>query len=554
MKKTMLQRFIVGATAVTAAGVTIVGCSGGGTSSGTTDSGNVTTTASSSSTNNTDTSGGEGKTLTVSIMQDTGGFDPHNYNSPMWIQSLVYEGLTRYVNDEIVPVIAKSWEVSADGKIYTFHLDPNNKFSDGTPVDAAIVKKNFDAVMKVKENHDWMMMYQVLDSVEVVDDYTVKMNLNNPYKGFLQELSLARPVRIGAEAMFPADGDTSEEIAEPIGSGPWKVVEHVVSQYTVFERNDNYHGTLPDYETLKVVVIPDINTAANSLKAGEIDMIYDVEGQMTGDTYHELEGAGFKTDLSKPITTNTVALNSASGVTQDVKVRQAMAHAIDKQSIADSIYGGMQNTADLLMSTDTPYCNFNDITKYEYSEDKANALLEEAGWKLEGDYRKKDGEELKATFLYIGDNDAIKTMGQAIQANFKKVGINLELVPQDETTFYDSQQEGLFNVIQSETWGMPFDPYSYYSSFLVPSHADYAAQKGISEKAELDQAVKDMLNTTDDAVATEKSHFILQTLADESVYVPITYTQRAIVYNSDKVSNVTFNTTLDVPYETFSVK
>ena len=81
--------------------------------------------------------------LVVACSEETGDLNPHTYDSPMWIQSLVYEGITRFENGKVVSGIAKSWNVSKDGKTYTFHLDKENKFSDGTPVNAKIVKKNF---------------------------------------------------------------------------------------------------------------------------------------------------------------------------------------------------------------------------------------------------------------------------------------------------------------------------------------------------------------------------------------------------------------------------
>ena len=83
----------------------------------------------------------EANTLIVSYPDDIGTLDPHNYDSPMWIQSLVYEGLTRYVDGEVVPAMAESWEISDDGTEYTFYLREGAVFSDGTPVNAEIVKK-----------------------------------------------------------------------------------------------------------------------------------------------------------------------------------------------------------------------------------------------------------------------------------------------------------------------------------------------------------------------------------------------------------------------------
>ncbi len=497
----------------------------------------------------------ESETLVVSYSADTGDLNPHLYNSPMWVQSLVYEGLTRFVNGEVVPGIAKSWEISEDGKTYTFHLDENNVFSDGTPVNAEIVKKNFDAVLANKERHEWMETYQVLDSAEVVDEYTVQLNLKAPFSGLLQELALSRPTRIGGEAIFPEDGATSEKIEEPVGSGPWKQIEHVESQYALFERNDNYHGTKPSYKYLKVMIIPDINTAANSLKAGEIDMIYDIESQMTGDVFNELKAAGFEAELSEPVTTNMILVNTNSGPTKDLNVRLALEYCIDKESISENIYGGLQPVADYLMNPKTPYCDLPDLPVYEHDTEKAEELLEEAGWILEegNDVRTKDGEELILRFLYEGDNDSVKTMGQVIQAECAEVGIKVEMVAQDATNYGNSQKEGLFELLQAETWGDPFDPHSYLSSFRTSSHGDYAAQLGLENKKEIDDTITKALNSTDENEVARSYEYVLSTLTEQAVYVPVTYTTKAYVYNKDVVSNVSYNTYLDVLYEEFTL-
>jgi nickel transport system substrate-binding protein len=286
-------------------------------------------------------------TLVMSYPADTGNLNPHTYDSPMWIQSSVYEGLTRYVDNKVVPGIAESWDVSDDALEYTFHLRKGNVFSDGTPVNAEIVKKNFDAVLLYKDEHNWMESINQMKEVIAVDEYTVKIVLEKPFSSLLQELAFARPLRIGAAAMFPESGDTAEGIKEPIGSGRWIQKEHVEGQYTTFERNDKYWGEKPSYKYLKVCVMPDINTAVNSLKAGEIDLLYDIEGQMTGDTFNSLKD-GFKTVQSDPISTFNFLLNTNRGATRDLDVRLALEYAIDKEDIAKNVFYGLQTVADTL--------------------------------------------------------------------------------------------------------------------------------------------------------------------------------------------------------------
>ncbi|MDF2653431.1 MAG: nickel transporter, nickel/metallophore periplasmic binding protein, partial [Paenibacillus sp.] len=136
------------------------------------------------------------KTITVSWPRDVGPMNPHVYNpSQLIAQSMIYEPLVSYKEGgKLEPHLAESWIISQDGKEYTFKLRQNVKFSDGTVFNAAIVKKNFDAVMKNFKNHSWLGFINLLDKTEVVDEYTFKMTLKQTYYPTLQELSVVRPV------------------------------------------------------------------------------------------------------------------------------------------------------------------------------------------------------------------------------------------------------------------------------------------------------------------------------------------------------------------------
>ncbi|MEG1822472.1 MAG: nickel ABC transporter substrate-binding protein [Clostridiales bacterium] len=487
-------------------------------------------------------------TLVISTPIDTGNLNPHTYNSPMWIQTMVYEGLTDFDNGEVKPGMAQSWDITEDGREYTFHLRSGNVFSDGTAVTADIVKKNFDAVLAHRDVHNWVESINQMQEVVVIDENTVKIILKEPFSSFLQELSLARPLRVGAEAIFPGNGDTGENIKEPIGSGMWLQKEYVEGQYTVFERNDKYWGEKPSYKFLKFSVIPDINTAVSSLKAGEIDLIYDIEGQMTGDAYNDLEKSGYKTISSEPMTTNNLLLNTSSSATKDLNVRLALEYATDKKAIADNVFYGLQTPADTLMSTQTPYCDIG-LTPYDYNLDKAKSLLDESGWKLAdgATYRSKDGKELAIDFIYLGDNDAQKNIGQVLQNQYQQIGIKVNLLAQEKQTYGDKQKSGEFGMLLAETWGDPFDPHSYLSSFRNPSHGDYAAQVGLPMKKEIDNTINKALNSTDTKMVQESYDYVLRTLHEQAVYVPITFTTKQAAFG-DNISKVRFNTLVESPF------
>lgn len=496
----------------------------------------------------------EENTLVVSYPEDTGNMNPHTYDSAMFAQGLVYEGLTRYDKGEVVPAIAESWKVSPDGKEYTFYLRQGALFSDGTPITAAIVKKNFDAVLKHKADHNWMETINQMKEVVAVDDNTLKITFNKPFSAILQELAFVRPLRIGAEAIFPASGDTAEGIVEPVGSGPWKQIEHVVGQYTVFQRNENYAGTKPQFEYLKVMDIPDINTAVSSLKAGEIDLIYDLDGQMSGDVFNALKAEGYATLISDPMTTYNVLVSTKEGYTKDLNVRLALEYAVDKQSIVDNVFYGLQAVADTIMPTSTPYCDIG-LKGYEYNQQKAVELLEKSGWVLKNGetYRSKNGEVLDIGFYYDANNSLAKTVGQILQNQYQQVGIKITLVGQDSETLIKTEQNGLCELSLCESWGAPYDPHSYLSSFRDVCHGDYMAQLGLSMKDEIDDAISAALNSTNEEEIQAKYAYVLTTLHEQAVYIPLTYTTKFAVYDP-ALTGIRFNTSCDMPAEEFGRK
>lgn len=188
--------------------------------------------------------------------------NPHVYNpSQLFAQSMVYEPLVSYKQGgKLEPALAESWTISKDGKTYTFKLRKGVKFSDGTLFNAAIVKKNFDAIMKNEKTHSWLGIVGVLDKTEAVDDSTFRMMLKEPYYPVLQDLSVVRPFRFLGEAGFPDDGDTSKGIKKPVGTGPWMLDEYKQDEYATFKRNPNYWGTAPKVDKITVKIIPDGET------------------------------------------------------------------------------------------------------------------------------------------------------------------------------------------------------------------------------------------------------------------------------------------------------
>lgn len=131
--------------------------------------------------------------LVYASAKDINDMNPHLYAGSMPAQGMVYESLVENTKEGIMPLLAESWEISEDGKIYTFHLRKDVKFHDGEPFDAEAVKQNIEAVQHNKEKHTWIKLSTKIVSVKAVDEYTVELTLSESYYPTLVELSMTRP-------------------------------------------------------------------------------------------------------------------------------------------------------------------------------------------------------------------------------------------------------------------------------------------------------------------------------------------------------------------------
>ena len=504
--------------------------------------------------------------LVYSWSSNVGPLNPHLYSpSQMFAQALVYEPLVKYQADgSVAPWLAASWTVSEDGREYNFNLRKGVTFSDGTPFNAQAVKLNFDAVLKNHERHHWLELVNQLhavdaaggEAVSIVDEYTVKLTLKDAYYPILQELALVRPVRFLSPAAFPDDGDTSKGIKAPIGTGPWKVTEMVKGEYDVFERNDRYWGEKPKMKHLVVKVIPDANARAVAFDTGEIDLIYGSGGHGAGqiglDTFERYRNMkDIVTAVSPPLATRALALNTNRFPTNEIAVRKAILHAVDKKALVDHIFLGVEEKADAIFAPSMPYCNL-DLPPFAYDPAGAAGLLDAAGWILPkgSAYRVKDGKELAIDLCFVGNDALQKSVAEVLQGYLKKIGVKANLIGEESDSFYSRQKSGEFGLIFGDTWGTPYDPHSFCSSMRIPSHADYQAQLGLSMKAAIDTEIGNVLVTVNEDERRRLYADILTTLHEQAVYLPLSY-MTAIMVHRENLGGTGFGATKhEIPFET----
>lgn len=505
-------------------------------------------------------------TLVYSASNNVGPLNPHLYSpNQMFAQAMVYEPLVRYQEDgSVAPCLGESWAISADGRSVTFRLRQNVTFSDGTPFDAAAVKKNFDALLLNHQRHQWLELMNQFHAVKaaggvpvtVLDHHVIQLTMKDPYYPILQDLSLIRPVRFLSPAAFPEDGDTSKGIKAPIGTGPWRLVKTVKGEYDLFERNDAYWGKKPAMERVLVKVIADANARAVAFDTGEIDLIYGSGGHGGGqlglDTFQRYRQQGkVVSAISKPLATRALALNTRCFPTDDLAVRTAIVQAVNKAAIVEHIFLNVEVQADTLFAPNLPYCDLN-LTPFAYDPAKAAAGLEQAGWILSpgAEYRARDGKQLALDLCFVGTDAIQKAVAEVIQGDLKKIGIQVNLIGEESDSFDTRQKNGEFGMIFGDTWGPPYDPHSFCSSMRVPSHADYQAQLGLPMKPELDANIGKVLTTVDQAARRALFAEILKTLHEQVVYLPLTYMTSIMVHRPELTGTQFGPTQNEIVFET----
>lgn len=503
--------------------------------------------------------GGEDKTpaprtqLEYASMKDVRDINPHLYLGEMAAQAMVFEPLVFNTPEGVKPALAERWEISKDGREYLFHLRPNVKFTDGAPFDAQAVKLNFDAILDNAIRHKWLDMVNEIDAVEVVNPLTVRLRLKHAYFPTLVELGLSRPFRFISPRCMKSGG-TKDGVSCLAGTGPWVLTDHKRGQYAVFTRNASYWGERPLLESVRWNVMPDAQTMLMALEKGEIDLVFGADGdQLSSDTFSALEKADkFRTAMSAPMASRAILVNSNRPITKDLAVREAIERAVNREAIVKSVLNGMETPAETLFAKNVPYCDVPlDVRPYDPAA--ARRILDEAGWTPGADgVRVKDGRPLELEFYFNAQNAQERTIAEAVQADLKSVGIALKVIGEEKQTYLDRQRSGFFDLQYALSWGAPYDPQSFFSSWRIPAHGDYQAQIGLADKPEIDREIGQFLVTLDDAERHRIAADILTRIHKSAVYVPLSFSRTKAVY-STRLQGVGFAVTqYEIPFERMS--
>ncbi|MEM6637167.1 MAG: nickel ABC transporter substrate-binding protein [Pseudomonadota bacterium] len=501
------------------------------------------------------------KTLTFANFRDIRDVNPHGYGGAMFAQDWLYDGLLVLdENAEPSPALAESFRVSEDGKVYTFNLREGVTFSDGHPFNAEVAKQNLDAILANEDRHNWLKSMQLMlayqatgaDAIEAVDENTLRINLTEAYYPFVIELAVTRPYRMISPNCF-VDGGTMEGVSCTVGTGAYALESNTVDQEAVFVRHEGHWGAAPEIDKIVVKVIPDAQARLLALQNGEIDMIYGKD-MIPPRSFLDLEKReGFSTVMSPPVATKMLILNASKPALSDGALRSALNYYTNRELISERIMLGLEPPAGTLMSEAIPYADIG-LDPFSFQPERADALLTEAGYeKVDGKWT-KDGAPIELKLTYNSDDATQKILSQFLQSEWGKLGIALEIAAVERQAQRDTLRTGDFEVAFNVSWGLPYDPQSFLGSMVKPVYGDFHAQSGLSNKAEIDAAIGGALGAVDEGKRQDFYSYVLSSLHEGSIYVPLTFEANRAVY-SDKLGDVVFNINqFEVPVERMSLK
>ena len=505
------------------------------------------------------------KWLELGGTEDIGNLTAHTTGS-LTAQAWVFDALVDFRNGEAIPALAERWEISEDGTVYTFHIRPNVKFSNGEDFDANVAKQNLDMAVKHKDENTWMALLAHIVSIEATDDATLVIKLDQTYYPALQELASYCPVRMLAPSAFPDGGDPFEEpCKEPIGIGPWVLLEHKDGEYAKFARNEYYWGDMPEIDGFTLHIIPDGETMAANLESGELDMIYDNYTSSSFNTASFLsfvDKEGFDTAISEePTMVRQIVMYSGHENLQDIRVRQALIYGLDRDEIGETVYQGLEYPATGnqygLFTKNMAYCDVEYDNVYDYDQDLANQLLDEAGWKMNDatGIREKDGKSLVITYVYDGSDPDKVTQAQLMQSMYKEIGVDLQMDQTDASTLWTYRLDGTYDMIDYISWGFPYDPHSTMEALNPEDSQIFAlSRRGVSE--EVQTALYELFHTAivepDEAARTEIYRQVFNQWNDEAVVIPMSNMTNKAAFRTG-ISGVTFNGAYDMPLSTITM-
>ncbi|MBM7097633.1 glutathione ABC transporter substrate-binding protein [Bacillus sp. H-16] len=454
-------------------------------------------------------SGGD---LTVGIEAEPTSMDPHNTTdgNSATIQSTMMEGLLRFnENMEIVPVLAEDYDYSDDATEITFYLREGVTFHDGTEFNAEAVKENIDFVRDTDNGMARSSFFSFVEEVIVEDDYTVTIVADEPNSAMASYMA-------HSSAAFKSVEELNKKLEDPdynldregaVGTGPFQFVEWRDSEHVVVEKFDDYWN---EEEAARVDAITfrpvqEASTRVNMLRTGEVDVITPIPTLNAAELENEEDldlYTGSSTDLYY------IGMNFQNENYDDLKVRQAMNHAVDKDGLIAQVLDGYGQVADSAIAP--AVYGYAGQSVYEYDLELAQELMDEAGY--------EDGFE--AT-LWTRNSTEFLSVAEYVAIQLAEIGIDVEVEAYESGTLFDMLDAGEGTDLWIGRWSPGTGEADYglrpnFASDRVPPNFN---NSGFYVNEELDVMFDDAISTPDEDEAMETYAEIQQVIYEDAPWV-----------------------------------
>jgi len=440
------------------------------------------------------------------------------------IDNLIFDDLLSRGDDlNVAPGLAERWDVP-DPVTYVFHLHPGARFHDGRPLTSRDVKWTFDSLLQGKIRSTKAAVYRYVDHIDATDDATVVFHMKEPDATLLWNLS------DGAIGIVP-QGSGDEVTQHPIGSGPFKFVSAETDRDVVLERNDQYWGEKAKLARVRFAVVPDETTEALELRKGSGDV--EINAYLTPDTVVTLaRDPNLVIETGPGTRLAYLGFNLRDPILKDVRVRQAIAFALDRKPMIEYLWRGFAQPARSILPVQSWAYNGN-VPAYEHDPVKAKELLDAAG------YPAVNGVRFHIAVKSSTDANT-RLMFAVMQQQLRDVGIALDIRSFEFATFFSDVQHGAFQMYGLRWIGGNEDPdifeYAFHSSKFPPNGANRDYYSNPKVDALIDRARREI-----DPKARKPIYADVQSiLAEDLPYINLWYLDNVLVHTK-RVRNLRLN-------------
>jgi peptide/nickel transport system substrate-binding protein len=440
------------------------------------------------------------------------------------IDSLIFDDLlSRGQNLDVAPGLAERWEVP-DPLTYIFHLHHGVQFHDGRPLTSRDVKWTFDSLLQGKIRSTKGATYRFVDHIEAPDDFTVIFHMKEPDAALLWNVS---DMAIG----IVPDGIGDEVARQPLGSGPFKFVSAETDKEVIVERNDNYWGEKVKLARVRFAVVPDATTQALELRKGSGDVI--INGSFPPDTVMTLQREpSIAVESGSGTRLAYLGFNLRDPILKDVRVRQAIAYALDRRPMIDYLWRGQAQPARSVLPPQS-WAYDGNVPTYDHDPGKAKALLDAAG------YPAVNGVRFHITMKTSTDENT-RLMVAVMQQQLREVGIALDIRSFEFGTFFADVTHGEFQMYGLRWIGGNEDPDIFSLCFSSSRFPPNGANRGYYSNPQVDALIDQARREVDRSVRKKIYSRIQNILAEELPYIDLWYLDNVLVHNK-RVTNLKLN-------------